>query len=174
MKKVLILSGEGTTAEDFAMRGVLECFGYLVTLYPIGRPQDYFDVLGEKISLDYDYLIIGCHGDNGKIIVPILGEYVYYPDECRTNLGYAELAGKVKIADKIVICTGCSTGKGELFKAFTECNNTFIAPIDDIEGTSDLLFVIELFYHLSNHKSLKESCALASKTDKETALYKMY
>lgn len=174
MKKALILSGEGTTAEDFAMRGVLECFGYLVTLYPIGRPQDYFDVLGEKISLDYDYLIIGCHGDNGKIIVPVLAEDVYFPDECRSNLGYAELWGKVSIHDKTVICTGCSTGKGELYKAFTARNNTFIAPIDDIEGTSDLLFVIELFYHLSNHKSLKESCALASKTDKETALYKMY
>ncbi|MBP3625841.1 MAG: hypothetical protein J6J05_08445, partial [Peptococcaceae bacterium] len=34
------------------------------------------------------------HGDNGKIIVPVLGEDIYYPDECRDNLGFLELEGK--------------------------------------------------------------------------------
>lgn len=43
-------------------------------MYNIGRPQDYFDVFGGKLYFNYDYLIIGCHGDGGKIIVPILGE----------------------------------------------------------------------------------------------------
>ena len=35
-------------------------------MYNIGRPQDYFDVLGGKQNFNYDYLIIGCHGDNGR------------------------------------------------------------------------------------------------------------
>ena len=174
MKKVLILNGEATGGQCFAIRSALECFGYLVTLYPIGRPRDYFDVFGGKIPLDYDYLIIGCHGDNGKIVVPVLGENVYEIDECRGDLGFAELKGKVGIRDKIILCTGCSTGKGALSKAFTEGHNLFLAPTDDIEGTSDLMFVISLFYHLSSGKSLEESYDLASRTDSETALYQLF
>ena len=119
-------------------------------------------------------LIIGCHGDNGKIIVPVLGEEVYYSDECRGNLGFEELHGKVTISNKTVICTGCTTGSGALYKAFTNHNNTFIAPSDYIEGKSDLLFVVNMFYHLSNSISLEDAYRLASKIDSETALYKIY
>lgn len=91
MKRVLILNSEGAALENIAIRSVLEYFGYIVTMYNIGRPQDYFDVFSEKQNFNYDYLIIGCHGDNGRIIVPILGENVYYPNECRNNIGYEEL-----------------------------------------------------------------------------------
>ncbi len=174
MKKVLILDDGSVGVESYAIRNVLENFGFLVTMYPIGRPQHYFDIFSEKEKLDYDYLIIGCHGDDGKIIVPILGDEVYYPDECRENLDFEKLQDKVTICDKTIICTGCTTGSGTLYKAFTAHNNTFIAPDDYIEGKSDLLFVIHLFYHLSNDMSLKNSYALASKIDSETKLYKIY
>ncbi len=174
MKKVLILDGFNVSLEDFAIRSVLESFGYIVTMVYIGRPQDYVDIFSEKRTFDYDYLIVGCHGDNGKIIVPELGAEVYYPDECRGNMGYEEFQGKVTIKDKTVICTGCSTGKGDLYRVFTDNNNTFIAPSDDIEGNSNLLFVVNLFYHLSNGISLDESFKLASKIDDETGLFKMY
>ncbi len=174
MKRVLILDDGSVGVESYAIRNVLEGFGYLVTMYPIGRPQHYFDVFSKKENFDYDYLIISCHGDAGKIIVPVLGNNVYYTDECRENLGFEELQGKIAIRDKTVICTGCTTGSGALYKAFTCHNNTFIAPIDYIEGKSDLLFVVNLFYHLSNDKSLEDSCDLAKKIDDETGLYKMY
>lgn len=174
MKRVWILNGDSATVEDTAIRSVLEHFGYIVTMVHIGRPQDYFDIFSGKETFDYDYMIIGCHGDNGKIIVPVLGESVYYPNECRGNLGYEELQGKVVIKDKTVICTGCTTGSGDLHKVFTSNNNTFIAPMDYIEGNSDLLFVIHLFYHLFNGVSLEDSFALAKKMDDETALFKMY
>ncbi len=174
MKKVLILNGDNATLEDMAIRNVLEHFGYVVTMIHIGRPQDYIDVFGGKHSFDYDYLIIGCHGNQGKIIVPVLGESAYYPDECRGNLGFEELQGKVTIKNKIIISTGCTTGSGKLYKAFTDNNNAFIAPTDYIEGNSDLMFVVQLFYHLSNGKSLEESVTLARQTDDETGLYKLY
>ena len=44
MKRVLILNDEGAALENIAIRSVLEYFGYIVTIYNIGRPQDYFDV----------------------------------------------------------------------------------------------------------------------------------
>ncbi len=174
MKRVLILNGDNATLEDMAIRNVLEHFGYVVTMVHIGRPQDYIDIFSGKETFDFDYLIIGCHGDNGKIRVPVLGESVYYPDECRGDLGFEELQGKVTIKNKIVISTGCTTGSGELHKAFTANNNAFIAPIDYIEGNSDLMFVVQLFYHLSNGLSLEDCVALARKTDTETGLFTMY
>ena len=173
MKRVLILNGNGTGLESFAIRSVLECFGYIVTMYNIGRPQDYFDVFGGKQNFNYDYLIIGCHGDNGRIIVPILGENVYYQNECRNNIGYEELQGLVNIT-KTVICTGCTTGAGELYKEFNRNNNTFVAPTDYIEGSSSLLFIVNLFYHLSGGVSFKDSFAIASTIDSETKLYNFY
>lgn len=117
MKRVLILNGEGAALENIAIRSVLEYFGYIVIMCNIGRPQDYFDIFSGKQNFNYDYLIIGCHGDNGRIIVPILGENVYYPNECRNNIGYEELQGSVKIKDKTVICT---TGADANFTQRTE------------------------------------------------------
>ena len=174
VKRVLILNGNGTGLESFAIRSVLECFGYIVTMYNIGRPQDYFDVFGGKQNFNYEYLIIGCHGENGRIIVPILGENVYYKNECRNNIGYEELQGLVNITDKTVICTGCTTGAGELYKEFNRNNNTFVAPTDYIEGSSSLLFIVNLFYHLSGGVSFKDSFAIASTIDSETKLYNFY
>lgn len=174
MKRVLILNGEGADLEDFAIRNILEYFGYCVIMCHMGRPQDYFDILGEKEKFDFDYLIIGCHGDDGKIVVPILGDDVYYPNECRKNIGFEELQGKLKVRDKTVICTGCSTGTGDLYKAFVQNNNTFIAPSDYIDGNSDLLFVIHLFHHLKNGLNLKESFNLARAMDSEAGPYNIY
>ena len=174
IKRVHILNGNGIGLESFAIRSVLEYFGYIVTMYNIGRPQDYFDVFGGKHNFNYDYLIIGCHGDDEKIIVPILGENVYYPNECRNNIGYEELRGLVKIKDKTVICTGCTTGAGELYKEFNRNNNTFVAPTDYIEGNGSLLFIVNLFYHLSKGSNFKDSFARASSIDTETELYALY
>lgn len=174
MKKVLILNGKDTGIENYAIRDVLENFGYIVTMINIGRPQDYFDIFSEKNKFGYDYLIIGCHGDEGKIIVPILGEEIYYEDECRSNIGYDELTNKINIKNKIVICTGCTTGSGNLYKQFIGNNNIFIAPLDYIDGKSDLFFLVNLFYYLSSNYSLEDSYSLASKIDKETSLYLLY
>lgn len=174
MKRVLILNGDGTALENIATRRALEYFYCIATMFNIGRHQDYLDVFCGKRNFNYDYLIIGCHGDDGKIIVPILGENVYYPNECRNNIGYEELQGLVKIKDKTVICTGCTTGAGELCKEFNRNNNIFVAPTDYIEANCSLMFIVNLFYHLSNGLSFKDSFAIASAIDSETKLYKIY
>ena len=80
----------------------------------------------------------------------------------------------MKIKDKTVICTGCTTGAGELYKEFNRNNNTFVAPTDYIEGNGSLLFIVNLFYHLSKGSNFKDSFARASSIDTETKLYKIY
>lgn len=63
---------------------------------------------------------------------------------------------------------------GELYKEFNRNNNTFVAPTDYIEGNSSLLFIVNLFYHLSSGSSFKDSFAIASTIDSETKLYNFY
>ncbi len=174
MKRVLILNGKSTYTENYAIRDMLENFGFIVTMFNVGRPQDYFDIMSQKIKFDYDYLIIGCHGEEGKIIVPVLDDDIYYKNECRSNIGYDELNDNVSINNKVIVCTGCTTGSGNLCKSFTKNNNAFIAPYDYIDGKSSLLFVINFFYYLSNNCSIQDSYNFANKIDSETALYKLY
>ncbi|MBQ6906373.1 MAG: hypothetical protein IJN75_05055 [Clostridia bacterium] len=174
MKKVLILDGGDVGTESSAIRSALECFGYIVTVFYIGRPQDYFDALGGKLNFDFDYLVICCHGEDGKIIAPVLADEVYLPDECRGALGFDELCGAVAFNNKITVCTGCTTGYGELYRAFTEGGNSFVAPRDYIDGKSCFLFVVTMFYHLSNDVCLKESCELSRAIDSETELFGVY
>ena len=49
-----------------------------------------------------------------------------------------------------------------------------LSNIKKITFESDLLFVVNMFYHLSNDISLDDAYSLASKIDSETALYKIY
>ncbi len=80
----------------------------------------------------------------------------------------------MKIKDKTVICTGCTTGAGELYKEFNRNNNNFVAPTDYIEANSSLMFIVNLFYHLSNGLSFKDSFTRAGSIDGETELYALY
>ena len=80
----------------------------------------------------------------------------------------------MKIKDKTVICTGCTTGSGELYKEFNRNNNTFVAPTDYIEGNGSLLFIVNLFYHLSKGSNFKDSFTRAGSIDTETELYAFY
>ena len=62
----------------------------------------------------------------------------------------------------------------ELYKEFNRNNNTFVAPTDYIEGNGSLLFIVNLFYHLSKGSNFKDSFARASSIDTETELYALY
>ena len=53
-------------------------------------------------------------------------------------------------------------------------NNIFVAPTDYIEANSSLMFIVNLFYHLSNGLSFKDSFAIASAIESETKLYNFY
>ena len=108
------------------------------------------------------------------IIKKIVGDDIYYKDECRNNIGYDELKGSLSVNNKTIIYTGCTTGSGNLYKVFTKNGNVFIAPYDYIDGKSDLLFIVNLFYYLTCNNFLQNSFDLANKIDLETNIYRLY
>lgn len=81
MKKVLIVSFNDAGNEAQALRQVLELYGFLVLIKYIGRPNDFIDVLEDKVELNADYIIVSRHGEDGKIIMPKLHESIYLQDE---------------------------------------------------------------------------------------------
>ena len=171
-KTVAIIGIEGNGCGG-GLRHVLESFGYLVVMYWVGRPQHFIDILAGKMITKFDFIVIKCHGDDGDIIMPELAEHIYFPDEPRGNFGFNEINKYLALEDTCIINTGCSTGVETMAKAFVKNNNIYIAPNNDIEGDSGLVFVVLFFYYLSSKYDLDIETAhkKASSLDSETNLY---
>lgn len=173
MRKVLIVCIGNTGNEAEAIRQTLEYFGCSVLVKYVGRPQDFIDVLRGDLLFEADCVIISCHGEDGEIVMPVLGESVYTQSEPRGNFGVAEIENYCRIKDKLIINTGCTTGNKQMAKAFAK-ENTYIAPDDYVEGNSALMFVLRFFYELlQNEKSTEEAFQIAGAMDEETKLFKM-
>lgn len=174
MKTALITVIGNTGNEAGAIRQSLEAFGIsVITLY-IGRPNDFIDVLEGNVPLDPDFVIISCHGENGKILMPELAESVYAEDEPRGPFSAADVCKYLKLCGKLIICLGCCTGSGKLSDAFA-ARNTYIAPDDYIDGRAALFFTLRFFYELiQNGRSVGEAFESASATDSETALFRIF
>jgi hypothetical protein len=100
-----------------------------------------------------------------------LAEQIYYPDEPRNNFGFNEIDKYLEIKDTCIINAGCSTGVGDMWKAFVKNNNIYIAPNDDIEGDSDLVFIILFFYYQTRGFDIETAYEKASSLDSHTGLY---
>ncbi len=161
-------------SEPEALRQSLENFGYFVAVQGMGRPNDFISLLNGELLFEPDYIILSCHGEEGEIIMPVLGENIYGPDEPRGNMAAADIEKYLKIQGKVIINTGCMTGTEELGKAFSK-QNVYIAPKDYVEGTAALYFPISLFYELSKDGvQLKDAFEIAKATDSETALFELF
>lgn len=167
---VLILNFPDTGNEPEFLRQSLEHFGYTVIMKLIGRPSDFIEVLEDRFHIPYDYLIISCHGNDGRFVMPILGEDIYTAEEPRHDLSHKDIAKYLHISKKTIISMGCTTGYTEVCEVFGE-NNVYIAPADYIEGTSAAYFVVSMFYGLSRGKELTDAFAFAKGLDEETSLY---
>lgn len=172
MKTVLIAAFD-TGSEPEALRQSLECFGYFVAVKYIGRPSDLMDVLSGTMPLDPDFVILSCHGKNGAILMPILGASIYRPDEPQGNFTAEEISRYLRLSGKVILNLGCSTGTEPLATVFSACN-TYLAPADDVAGSSALMFALRFFYELAqNHKSVPEAYELARAADDETRLFSL-
>ena len=171
LKNILIVVFGNTGTEPEALRQTLECFNFFVATKYIGRPRDFIDILGNNLPFDPDCLILSCHGDNGQIVMPILGEEVYEKEEPQGNFSSEEIRKYINLTGKVILNLGCATGNPAMAEAFSE-NNVYIAPKDDVDGNSALLFAIQLFYEIAqNKKTVFDAYCSAKGIDRETALF---
>lgn len=168
MKKVLIVAFNDAGNESQALRQVLELYGFLVLIKYIGRPNDFIDVLEDKVELNADYIIISCHGEDGRIIMPKLHESIYLQDEPKHDFSSTEIEMYIKLSNKIIVNTGCSTGNKNMMDVFSKNNNTYIAPTDYIDGNAVFIFAVNMFYSLSRNIDVFTSFNKARQLDNDT------
>lgn len=174
-KNILLVDFGDTGNESEAIRQVLERYGYYVLLFPLGRPNDLIQIFKNDIKFfKFDTLILSCHSkEDGKIIMPVLGENIYLKNEPRGNFGAVEIRKYFKLTNKTILNLGCYTGKDKkMVEIFSEHNN-YIAPVDVVLGNSALNFVLNLFYYLKDYE-LETAYIKASSIDSETKLFKLY
>lgn len=174
MKNILILVIGGTGNEPEALRQALEYFGFFVAVKYIGRPKDFMAVLGGETVFDPDCIILSCHGEDGEIIMPVLGEAVYEADEPRGNVTASDIDKYLNLQGKLILNLGCTTGEKAMATAFAK-QNTYVASNDYTEGNAALYFAVTLFYELSKDGvSVAEAFKKAKSTDSETQLFQIY
>lgn len=174
MMRVLIAVIGNTGNEPEALRQVLESFGCLVLTKYIGRPNNFISVLNGAIPFDPDFVILSCHGQDGEIIMPVLGDFVYTEDEPRGNFSPSEISQHLHLTEKVIISTGCTTGTSELAATFSKCN-VYIAPDNYVEGNAVLLFVVDFFYQIVQKKcSIYDAWNHARALDAETSQIVFY
>ncbi|MBQ3519344.1 MAG: delta-aminolevulinic acid dehydratase [Clostridia bacterium] len=174
MKNILILVIGGTGNEPEALRQALEYFGFFVAVKYIGRPKDFMAVLGGETVFDPDCIILSCHGEDGEIIMPVLGEAVYEADEPRGNMTASDIDKYLNLRGKLILNLGCTTGEKAMATAFAK-QNTYIASNDYTEGNAALYFAVTLFYELSKDGvTVADAFKKAKSTDSETRLFQIY
>lgn len=174
MKTVLIAAIDGTGNEPEALRQILEGFGFFVATKYVGRPRDFIDILEDKLPFHGDFLILSCHGENGSILMPQLGEHIYEPVEPRGNFTAAEIGRYCRLSGKTILNLGCTTGQPDLANAFAG-SNQYIAPSDYVCGNSALYFAVRFFYEIAqNGHTVLEAWKLAAGTDEETASFALF
>ena len=174
MKNILIVVIGSTSNEPEALRQTFEYFGYFVAVKYIGRPNDFIAVLNGDINFDFDCIVLSCHGENGEIIMPVLGDNVYEPDEPKGNMSSDDIFKYLTLQDKLILNLGCTTGEKDLGNVFSK-QNTYIAPDDYIEASSALYFSISLFYEMSKDGvCLLDAYKRAKSNDKETKMFRLF
>ena len=171
--KILIVSFD-CDAEAAALRSALEWYHHDVMVRYIGRPKDFLDMLGGKLPFLPDVLILCGHGDDGRFLMPELGEDIYFEGDPR-QISPDDIRSHLKWKPQICVSTACTTGVPEMGAAFAECGVPYLAPDDYIEGNTPLFFILHLFYlHQNGGKTFAESAAIAKTTDADTAMYTFY
>lgn len=174
---VALVCGPDSDMETQAIRAALECFQARVFTYWIGRPNDLISVLsGEDIYHGTDMIILSFHGDEGKLLMPELGEDVYEDGEPRGAFGPDEVMRYARLDGKTVLGNGCTLGDPALAEAFLDRGCDFyIGPDDYPDGNAALMCVLRFFYEMiQNGKSVAEAFGIAQSMDDETSMYRLY
>lgn len=154
------------------LRAMLECYGARVNYYPVGQARHLTAALREAAA---PFLILACHGDNGAVILPSLGEPLCRFQPFPENLGPAEVSRHARLRDQVVIVTGCGTGTEAMAAAFRSVGATaYLAPTSSPMGYAPVFALAYLFYELTEERGLAEAVAKLQSHDRELAQWRLW
>ena len=89
-------------------RPILESFGVRVNLFRVGQARHLVAALGGEAAAPY--VLLACHGDGGRIVLPELAEELERFQPFRGRCGPDDLRAFARLAGNTVIATGCEMG----------------------------------------------------------------
>lgn len=160
--------------EAVALRAALDQFQIQVRRFPVGQARHLVKVLsGDEAAARY--LILCCHGDEGGIVLPELGEMFEAMQPVHGILTAEALEGRVHLPGRVVIATGCQTGNPLLAHAFLDGGcAAYIGPTGGPYGDTIVVAIVLLFHELMRGRTLAESMARVSSYDDELAMWQLW
>lgn len=158
-----------------ALRDALEVFRVQVTYVPVGQPRHLIAALGgpgRAAGPVAPYVIIACHGDEGRILIPELAPEIARFQPFNGEMGPAEVRTHVRLPGSVVILTGCDTGDPELVDAFLDAGaSACIAPRGAPFGYASVFAPLFLFYELTELRTLEQAVARLRAHDDELSMW---
>lgn len=160
--------------EAVALRAALEQFDIQVRRFPVGQARHLLKVLsGDEAAAQH--VILCCHGDEGGIVLPELGEQFEAMQPVHGTLTAEALRGRVHLPDRVVIATGCRTGNPQLAQAFLDGGcAAYIGPTGGPYGSSVVVALVLLFHELMRGRTLADSMARVRSYDDELSMWQLW
>lgn len=170
--EVDLLDIEDSSAQ--ALRSALEQLGIRVNYHPVGQPRHVIAVLSGDRPIA-PYVIVGCHGDNGRILLPELGGPVADAQPFNGSMGPDQVRKHLRIPGSTVISTGCETGKPEVAQAFLDVGaGSYFAPTDAPDGHAAFLAVLLLFYELTDGRELRDAADRVRTYNDDLSMWRLW
>jgi GNAT superfamily N-acetyltransferase len=162
------------TGEQEALRSVLESFRIRVKLVPVGQARHLVRLL-DGTEATAPFLVLACHGDSGRILLPPLAPQVERFQPFHGSLGPQEIVECARLGGRTVICTGCDTATPELAEAFLAAGcDGYLAPAGAPFGYASTIVVAVVFYELIQGRSFDSAVDKLRAIDDELAMWQLY
>ena len=158
-----------------ALRSVLEYWGCNVVIHFVATAGQLVDLLNGETALSGP-IILMCHGVEQGLALPELAPQIAARQPYQNVVTATDLREFLALSNRLVLSTGCFTGRPEFADAFLHAGcHAYIGPTDYPEGTSALFYPVHFFYefHVRN-APLEIAHQKASAHDDETRMFKLY
>lgn len=158
----------------YALRSALEEFGIQVNLRSIGQSRHILAALGGDRPVA-PYVIVSCHGEDGRILLPELGGSIARAQPFNDSMGPEQIRKHLRIPGSIVISTGCETGRAPLAQAFLDAGaRGYFAPSDAPDGHDAFLAALILFYELTSGHTLQDAVERVQGYNTELSMWEFW
>ena len=159
---------------DEALRAVLEAMRVKVNRFPVGQARHAVRVL-DGTEATAPYVVLACHGDEGRILLPDLAPQVERFQPFHRWLTPDDLRATVNLPGRTVIATGCDTGTQDLADAFFAGGcDAYLAPEGAPFGYASILVITLVFYELVQGRTLETAVEKVRALDDELAMWRLF
>ncbi|MFJ9821545.1 hypothetical protein ACIRU3_41140 [Streptomyces sp. NPDC101151] len=156
------------------LRDGLEVFGVQVNYLRIGQPRHLLAALDGSRPIA-PYVIVCCHGDEGRILMPELAEELARYQPFNGPVGPDLVRRHFSLPGTVTLVTGCDTGEAALAEAFLDAGAAlYIAPTGAPFGYASVFAPWFFFYELTEQRTPQEAVARLRAHDNELAMWQLY